>query len=325
MNTVSQVPWNEVMQSFDVIQGVLKQDLVSLAGWEEGRLRARWDSLSATWNKVEDEWTHHLGDNIKKRLRSDLAFARLHLAAVFDDDSNGRTHSAAMGVFKAKEIRQLREFDRRKALDEFSAEDIVQEVNSHKRREFTKMVFGYLGTIDADQDRFLTDATDVRSELVTAFRERNQERQNKVKEAIQQMDPRELAPALWLSPETIEVLKDASVATLISVAPPHQAALLAEVEKVKSLSGQTPDQIAAIGAFSNPQFAEGYGRIIQKFKDNNEIDQYERLVSELKESSQHNREDQSRNMQVMYDMFVKALDSMRDTATAFAGQPQVEG
>ena len=50
-----------------------------------------------------------------------------------------------------------------------------------------------------------------------------------------------------------------------------------------------------------------------------QLEQYERLVSEVKENAELNREDYQRNMQTMSEMFNTALDSVRDTATAFAG------
>ena len=109
MNTVSQIPWDEVIQSFDQARGVLDQDLVSLGSLDDEKLQEHWDSLTSFWDKVEDDWSRHLGDNIKSKLRSDLSFARLQLAAVFDDDSNSRTHAQATGQFTDKEVRLMRD------------------------------------------------------------------------------------------------------------------------------------------------------------------------------------------------------------------------
>ena len=52
-----------------------------------------------------------------------------------------------------------------------------------------------------------------------------------------------------------------------------------------------------------------------------DLEPYERLVSEMKESSQLSREEHQRNQDMMLEMFRKAVDTLSETAVAFSGRP----
>ena len=88
-----------------------------------------------------------------------------------------------------------------------------------------------------------------------------------------------------------------------------------------SFEGASPDQIAVLGALNNPAFADSYKDILIALSRSDDLELYERVISELKESSQQNQEDYQHNLDTLVGMFHKAVDSLRDTSIAFSGQP----
>ena len=54
-----------------------------------------------------------------------------------------------------------------------------------------------------------------------------------------------------------------------------------------------------------------------------QLDQYERLIDELKEAGRTSREDNRNNLTTLTEMFSSAMDSVRDTAVAFSAAPGI--
>ena len=118
--------------------------------------------------------------------------------------------------------------------------------------------------------------------------------------------------------ERIEALSGAGIETLIAVSGPDQAQLLAQLARTRALSTCSPQQILAMQAESSPQVAEALREILTATAAEGQLDQYERLVAEIKENAQTSREDYQQNLATMNEMFNKALDSVKDTAVAFS-------
>ena len=123
----------------------------------------------------------------------------------------------------------------------------------------------------------------------------------------------------------IEALSGAGIEALIAISGPEQAQLLAQLAKTRALSGSSPEQILAMQASESPQVADALKEILTATAATGQLEQYERLVGELKESAQLSREDYQRNVNTMSEMFNKALDTVKETAVAFSGQPQPSG
>ena len=87
------------------------------------------------------------------------------------------------------------------------------------------------------------------------------------------------------------------------------------------MQGASPEQIIAIGALNNPENASAYGDIMVAMARTGDLDMYERLISEIKESSGRERDDYHRNLNTVVEMFHKAVESLSETAVAFSGQP----
>jgi hypothetical protein len=119
----------------------------------------------------------------------------------------------------------------------------------------------------------------------------------------------------------IDTLSGAGIETLIAVSGPEQAQILAGLARTRALSGCSPEQILAMQAEESPQVADALKEILTATAASGQLDQYERLVEELKDSATMSREDHQRNISTMQEMFNKALDTVRDTAVAFSGQP----
>ena len=117
----------------------------------------------------------------------------------------------------------------------------------------------------------------------------------------------------------IDALSSASIETLIAVSGTEQAQMLAQLARTRALAGHSTEQILAMQAADSPEVAGALKEMLTAVAAQGQLEQYERLVSEVKENAELNREDYQRNMQTMSEMFNTALDSVRDTATAFAG------
>ena len=124
---------------------------------------------------------------------------------------------------------------------------------------------------------------------------------------------------LRLERERIEALSGASLDVLISISGEEQSRLLADVAQVRALQGFSPQQILAKGAADNPEFSEAYKDLLMGLSANGDLDSYERLIGELKESSRLSREDYQRNLETMSEMFHKAVDSLKETSVALSG------
>jgi len=118
--------------------------------------------------------------------------------------------------------------------------------------------------------------------------------------------------------ERIEALSHVSVEVLMAVSPTEQSKLLAELARTRALAGCSPQQILAMQAQGDPQVAQALVEVTRAMAATGQTEMYERLVAQVKEGAQSSREDYQRNVAIMADMFHKALDTMKDTATAFA-------
>jgi hypothetical protein len=109
---------------------------------------------------------------------------------------------------------------------------------------------------------------------------------------------------------------------LIAAAGPEQARLLADLKQTEALRGMTEEQILARAAEKSPEVAQAF---VEKFRAMAAAQQpkqfqelYERMLAEQKAMAQSSAESHDRNAERMQTMFVKAMETQRDTATAFA-------
>ena len=118
--------------------------------------------------------------------------------------------------------------------------------------------------------------------------------------------------------DRIDALSKVGIETLISVSGSEQSQMLAQLARTRSLSGCTPQQIMAMELNGNPQIAAALKEILTATANGGQLDQYERLISELKEAGRTSREANRNNISTLTEMFGKAMDSVRDTAIAFS-------
>ena len=116
----------------------------------------------------------------------------------------------------------------------------------------------------------------------------------------------------------IQTLSTAGIETLIAVSGPEQSQLLAQLARTRAFAGCTPEKILAMQAADSPQVADALKEILTATAATGQLEQYERLVTQLKDSGQTSREDYQHNLTVMHQMFDKALDSVKETAVAFS-------
>ena len=121
----------------------------------------------------------------------------------------------------------------------------------------------------------------------------------------------------------IDALSKVGIETLIAVSGTEQSQILAQLARTRALSGCTPQQIMAMEAHESPQMAEALKEILTATAGGGQLDQYERLIGELKEAGRISREDNRDNLSTLTEMFGNAMDSVRDTAVAFSGAPGI--
>jgi len=123
----------------------------------------------------------------------------------------------------------------------------------------------------------------------------------------------------------LEVLSTMSVEALIAASGPEQGKLLSELRRTEILAGMSEEQILALAAEKSPEVARAFQERFRSLSAEEIKALYERLVA----SEQKSKEEQQRIMDDvlarMERMFEKALDSQRESTTAFAhdrgGQP----
>ena len=163
-------------------------------------------------------------------------------------------------------------------------------------------------------------------ERMRAELEAEQKRQDvelQAREGQVELNIRESRANHSLGLERIEALSGAGIETLIAVSGPDQAQLLAQLARTRALSTCSPQQILAMQAASNPQVADALREILTATAADGQLEQYERLVAEIKENAQNSREDYQQNLATLNEMFNKALDSVKDTAVAFSSSAGV--
>ena len=122
----------------------------------------------------------------------------------------------------------------------------------------------------------------------------------------------------------IGALSNVGIETLIAVSGAEQGMILGQLARTRALSGCTPEQIMAMQAHKSPQVADALKEVLTAAAAGGQLDQYERLIGELKDAGRISREDHQANMATLAEMFNKALDSVRDTAVAFSSAPRPE-
>lgn len=121
--------------------------------------------------------------------------------------------------------------------------------------------------------------------------------------------------------ERIQVLSSVSIETLIAVSDQDQSQMLTQLAKTRAFAGCTPEKILAMQAAESPQVAEALKEILTATAASGQMEQYERIITELKDNAQATRGDYQRNMTMLQQMFDKALDSVKETAVAFSAVP----
>ena len=121
--------------------------------------------------------------------------------------------------------------------------------------------------------------------------------------------------------ERIQTLSGVGIETLIAVSGAEQGQLLAQLARTRAFAGCSTEKILAMQAADSPHVAEALKEILTATAASGQLEQYERLVTQLKDSASTQREDHQQNMVMLQQMFNKALDSVKETAVAFSAAP----
>ncbi len=118
----------------------------------------------------------------------------------------------------------------------------------------------------------------------------------------------------------LNALNSSKLYAILAVSPQEAARQIKEVEMIKTLAdavekGATPLQVLAIEAWSNPMVMD---TLAQVMKSPQEAALYDRLIAELERSSHRQEADCQRQIENLMELFRRAMDSVKDVATAFA-------
>ena len=160
-----------------------------------------------------------------------------------------------------------------------------------------------------NRQRMLIELERQEGELELRLRERRGDTEDRIREGRYQHD-REL--------ERIDALSKVGIETLIAISEAAQGEMLTQLARTRAFAGCSPQQILAMQAESSPQVADSLREILTATAASGQLEQYERLISEIKEGARSSQQDYQRNLSTLNEMFNKALDSVKDTAVAFS-------
>ncbi|MBI2916997.1 MAG: hypothetical protein HYY01_03300 [Chloroflexi bacterium] len=148
--------------------------------------------------------------------------------------------------------------------------------------------------------------------------ERQTDLQLKKQEALVELRLRELKERHQREMENMQVTGTLPLHALIAVSSPDKAPLLSELARTQAMQGMSPEQILALAAEKNPQVTTAIAELAARSRSPEEKAMYERLLTEQKEWAGQTRQTFQDFQKTQQEMFNKALETMRDTATAFA-------
>lgn len=117
--------------------------------------------------------------------------------------------------------------------------------------------------------------------------------------------------------ERIDALSKVNIETLIAVSGEENAKLLTELARTRSLSGLPPEKILAMNAERSPEIIEALKEILTAAASTNQLDMYERLITQVQDSSNASQQANKETVEMMSQLFDKALTGVKEVATEF--------
>ena len=273
-----------------------EHELKKLDLWHQyglGQERLNWE-ISTARMEMEGSWELELR-------RLDLQITKEQREAEFSRQQAGADQDAARRGGLADAVLAADKADLEREQDRKDAEmgiNLYNQLNAGRRED---QIARQQAEIDAEERRLniTLEAEGQRVEL--RLRESQQQHRSEL--------------------ERIEALSNVGIETLIAVSGAEQSQMLAQLARTRALSGCSPEQILAMQAHESPQVADALKEVLTATASSGQLEQYERLVTELKDSARMSREDYQQNMATLNQMFNKALDSVKDTAVAFSSVP----
>lgn len=312
---------------------LLKEDelaslIATLAEAKEDHEKAREFLLRKVESEGEYELrkldlTHRFGLS-EERLSLEIASSRQEMDGKWDLELQRLDlrieQRRRLAQFQREQSEEGQEQENRQQLGEATTAAAVADIEREQDNKDVLLALAWQSQYKAQQreDALERQKADLEAERVRMETELHAEEvrlENRIKLERQQHDS-EL--------ERIEALSNLGIETLIAVSGAEQGIILGQLARTRALSGCTPEQIMAMQAHESPQVADALKEVLTAAAAGGQLDQYERLISELKDAGRLSREDHQANMATVTEMFNKALDSVRDTAVAFGTAPRLE-
>ncbi len=188
-------------------------------------------------------------------------------------------------------------------------EDEIYRARAQKTAERDEWLKDEMAKIEADKAGDMADLEVARmsQELVHNMQQKKVELQLHGERERMLIEMQGKRDQLEIDMQRIQAMSQASGEVLISMSGPEQAKLIAELQRTKAMQGMTSEQILAFAAEKSPEVAKAFQEKYMGFS----VEEREKLYKQMME-----QKDQS--MQVMQEMFNKALETQRDATVGVA-------
>lgn len=114
----------------------------------------------------------------------------------------------------------------------------------------------------------------------------------------------------------LKSLEGSSIDVLIMAAKdPEQRKLFYSLARLQRFGAMTPEKIIATLLEEKPELKDLAKELILGMHDSGKLEQYEKLIKELKETHSEQKEVYDHHIQTLMQMFTQALGAARDIAT----------
>ena len=294
--------------------------------------------------RSEAEFDTFLDDMDRKKLLREKERADLLRTWKEDAEDQGRTRAHMLAKLETQQKYELAvadlnmrqdlgrkdlefemEMQRKRAEQEYSVRSLEWEY-ALKKEETDAKIRSTRHKQELEEDRDDLELAWEQMDKLKAKQEREKEHDLKLKldeqRANNELEIQRLRMQHEFEMQRMDRLTNMSVEAIIATSGPEQGRILADLKRTEALKGMSEDQILALMAEHSPEVAHA---LEEKFRSMaagkasaREQEMYEKLLAERETRNRDTTEAWRESTQAVRGMADKALDSVKDTATAFA-------
>lgn len=197
--------------------------------------------------------------------------------------------------------------------------DIETQIDLAKKKKVTEIELEEL----ADQADMRTAAASLdllkkQKEIKLEEAERAAERELRTRKTLSEIEMAEAARRHQLELEKIQALSALSTEALIAATPADRASMLAELKRTESLRGFSEEQILAMAAEKSGEIAKAFQEKFRSASADEVARAYDRMMAMKDKSMEDMREMSREYARMMQEMYIKGMETQRDTASRAA-------